>query len=877
MNRLLLILLLISQLVQAQNPEQVRLETINPAAVKPNSGELKTNKSFGGNQLNINGTDYSNGLGVQANSEISYELDQNFQKFTATIGLDDEIKIYNEKTGLSFQVFGDGKELFDSGKITNGSQVVNIDLNIQGVDILKLVVQHSGDKMRHGHADWANPVLTRATEKKESVVASTKYEVKTKTIELGLSDDGQITGVKLGKSKLFYALKGHTELALCKRIADVSAKKLDNGGVEFSYSLEKELANEKCKVTERYYPTASSIRWELEIEGSSAPWTSPVNSSFYWPKTEATKVWLPWGNPDGKAIKAEWDREFEWQDPLVSVPFYNQTFNFGMPDYPEGNRGYVGYDGNTMSIPMITVSDPEKDIALSVICSPKDRILFENLDMTSFGDFKFSRQYNRISSDKIVKFSADLVSHPADWRGGLQWMVNNYPEYFNPALPLADEIAGCGSYSSYEGPLDAKRFQKMAYRLNWKASFDFPYMGLFIPPVKSDTEKWTKFNAGSDGSWNGKTDQTSVDQLNKYSEQMRSMGFYVLDYFNMTEIGYELRGINAPDVKDLPKDELWRNPKAFIQENLSDALLMTNWKGYSFLGGNPLFTWGDAVIVDPGTPNYQKFLIGQADQLIRHMKFSSGICIDRTDHTRAFNTRSDDGYTFWHNQPARSLINSWKETLGKVSEKFHQAGKVVFVNDHNHRIDMMKDIDGFYDEAGHLGTSLNNTAFLAIRKPFVAWTASTKTLGANPDNYFQALLYMGVFPTAPVTGNDHTIVPDSITDKYYLQYGPLLDLMRGKKWVLEPHIVQVANNAAKVNLFKVPEGFVIPVVFATTGDLVKVKILRSGEIGNLVSASMLSPDSEKEVSLKIKSAKGYYELNVPAGKRGAMVKLKVSK
>ncbi len=874
MNRLLLILLFISQLVQAQSQEQVRLETINPAAVKPHSGELKINKSYGGNSLAINETNYSNGFGVQANSEITYELDQNFQKFTATIGLDNEIKIYKEKTGLCFQVFGDGEKLFESEKMTNESQAVNIDLDIQGVDILKLVVQYSGEKMRHGHADWVNPILIRATDKKEPATQSTKYEVKAKSIEIGLSGDGQITGVKLGKDKLFYALKGQTELALCKRSTDVSAKKLDNGGVEFSYSLEKELANEKCKVTERYYPTAKSIRWELEIEGVGAPWTSPINSSFYWPKTETTNVWLPWGNPDGKALKSEWDQEFTWQDPLVAVPFFNQTFNFGMPDYPEGNRGYTAFDGNTMSIPMITVSDQEKDIALSVICSPDDRILFENIDLTSFGDFKFSRQYNRISSNRIVKFSADFVAHPADWRGGLQWMVNNYPEYFNPALPLADEIAGCGSYSSYEGPLDTARFQKMAYRLNWKASFDFPYMGMFIPPVKSDTERWTKFNAGSDGSWNGKTDQTSVKQLRDYGAQMRSMGFFVLDYFNMTEIGYELRGATAPDEKSLPKEELWRNPKAFIQNNLGDALLMTNWKGYSFLGGNPLFTWGDAVIVDPGIHDYQKFLLEQADRLIEKMTYSSGICIDRTDHTRAFNIRSDDGFTFWHGQPARSLVNSWKETLAKVSGKFHQAGKVVYVNDHNHRIDMMKDADGFYDEAGHLGTSLNNTAFLAIRKPFVAWTASTKTLGANPDNYFQTLLYMGVFPTAPVTGNDHTIVPDSITDQYYLQYGPLLELMRGKKWVLEPHVAQVENNAAKVNLFKVPGGFVMPVVFANTENPVKVKIARSTEIGELVSASVLSPDLEKETPVKIISGKGYYELNVPAGKRGVMVKIR---
>jgi hypothetical protein len=98
--------------------------------------------------------------------------------------------------------------------------------------------------------------------------------------------------------------------------------------------------------------------------------------------------------------------------------------------------------------------------------------------------------------------------------------------------------------------------------------------------------------------------------------------------------------------------------------------------------------------------------------------------------------------------------------------------------------------------------------------------------------------------------------------------------LRGKKWVLEPHVLQVENNAAKANLFKVPEGLVMPVVFATTENLVKIKIARSAEIGNLVSATVLSPDSEKETPIKITSGKGYYELNVPAGKRGVMVRIR---
>ena len=90
----------------------------------------------------------------------------------------------------------------------------------------------------------------------------------------------------------------------------------------------------------------------------------------------------------------------------------------------------------------------------------------------------------------------------------------------------------------------------------------------------------------------------SISSINTDSKCVR-WAFIVLDYFNMTEIGYELRGIEAPDPKTLGNNELWRNPKAFIQKNLSEAVIMTNWKGYPFLGGNPLFTWGDAVITDP--------------------------------------------------------------------------------------------------------------------------------------------------------------------------------------------------------------------------------------------------------------------------------------
>ncbi len=37
--------------------------------------------------------------------------------------------------------------------------------------------------------------------------------------------------------------------------------------------------------------------------------------------------------------------------------------------------------------------------------------------------------------------------------------------------------------------------------------------------------------------------------------------------------------------------------------------------------------------------------------------------------------------------------------------------------------------------------------------------------------------------------------------------------MRGKKWVLPPHVVEVVGNKAKANLFEVPGGYALPVTF----------------------------------------------------------------
>jgi hypothetical protein len=129
---------------------------------------------------------------------------------------------------------------------------------------------------------------------------------------------------------------------------------------------------------------------------------------------------------------------------------------------------------------------------------------------------------------------------------------------------------------------------------------------------------------------------------------------------------------------------------------------------------------------------------------------------------------------------------------------------------------------------------------------------------------------------APFPGNDHSIRPDEWTDTQYLDYGPLFSLLQGKKWILEPHCIEIAEGPARANLFKVAGGYVIPVVF---GQETKEVIVNVRNIDGLehVSCEALYPGSEKMAALKSETASGSLRIHVPLVRGCAMVKIENKK
>lgn len=129
-------------------------------------GPVERNESNGeqgtgdGSTITINGVKYEKGLGVHAVSEIEYYIAGKFNRFTANVGIDDEvIGKGGTPTSIIFQVWGDGNKLWESQPMAMQQDAIPVDVDITGVKVLKLVATNGVDGINNDHGDWANAMI----------------------------------------------------------------------------------------------------------------------------------------------------------------------------------------------------------------------------------------------------------------------------------------------------------------------------------------------------------------------------------------------------------------------------------------------------------------------------------------------------------------------------------------------------------------------------------------------------------------------------------------------------------------------------------------------------------------------------------------------
>jgi hypothetical protein len=183
-----------------------------------------------------------------------------------------------------------------------------------------------------------------------------------------------------------------------------------------------------------------------------------------------------------------------------------------------------------------------------------------------------------------------------------------------------------------------------------------------------------------------------------------------------------------------------------------------------------------------------------------------------------------------------------------------------------YRVDCYPEVDGFFDEdwhpAGQPGCGHAGCGLMGLRKPAMIWTYTADAVRNDPA-FFDRHLLLGVFPTVPFPGNDHSICPDPVVDALYLDYAPLLAALAGKKWVLTPHSVEVEGDRAQANLFEVPGGLVAPVVFGPRDDAVTLVVRNVAEVNARAKIEVLHPGAPCPQPLPAEMERGVAKLRVP--------------
>jgi len=133
--------------------EEVYLSDVRPEVTDQDWGTLRMDRSVDGNTLSVGGQAFERGLGTHANSRLVYGVHGGFRRFAAMVGLDDEAKP-GAPVRACFEVWGDGRKLWESEPVATGEPARPVSVDITGVGRLELRVRSLEAIIDHLHADW---------------------------------------------------------------------------------------------------------------------------------------------------------------------------------------------------------------------------------------------------------------------------------------------------------------------------------------------------------------------------------------------------------------------------------------------------------------------------------------------------------------------------------------------------------------------------------------------------------------------------------------------------------------------------------------------------------------------------------------------------
>lgn len=150
--------------VEVLNGQAIFLSQLVPSAATEKTiltppQRYRLNLNCQGNPLSVAGNLYAWGIGVHADSTLTFDIGGSWSKFESAIGIDDQV---GKGGSVVFQVLADGKEVYRSPVIRGSAPMPTlVSVPIKGVKKLTLVVNATADLDLGDLANWAGARLVR--------------------------------------------------------------------------------------------------------------------------------------------------------------------------------------------------------------------------------------------------------------------------------------------------------------------------------------------------------------------------------------------------------------------------------------------------------------------------------------------------------------------------------------------------------------------------------------------------------------------------------------------------------------------------------------------------------------------------------------------
>lgn len=150
--------------VEVLNGQAIYLSQLDPSDVQEETvlaprRRFRLNENCQGNPLSVGGNLHAWGIGVHADSSLTFDVAGEWSTFESVIGIDDQVGRHGS---VVFQVWGDGNLLYNSPRIRGGAETATfIMVPIKGIKKLTLTVEPTDDLDLGDTANWASARLVR--------------------------------------------------------------------------------------------------------------------------------------------------------------------------------------------------------------------------------------------------------------------------------------------------------------------------------------------------------------------------------------------------------------------------------------------------------------------------------------------------------------------------------------------------------------------------------------------------------------------------------------------------------------------------------------------------------------------------------------------